>query len=86
MAPNAPIGEIFITILTILKKISATCSKNLITGLAGSPIAAAANPNNTAENKTGSNSPFARAPTTLSGIICIINAPKPCSAAAAFVY
>lgn len=58
-----------------------------MTGLDFSPSAAAAIPNNTAANKVGNNSPFARAPTKLSGIILPMNAPIPCSVSeAAVVY
>ena len=87
MAPKAPIGENFITIPTILKKISETCSNKLITGFAFSPNEAAAKPNNTAANNVGNNSPFASAPTKCSGIMLEMKAPIPCSdSAAAVVY
>ena len=58
-----------------------------MTGFAGAPIEAAAKPNKIAENNTGSNCPVASAPTTFSGIMLEMKAPKPCSdSAAAVVY
>ena len=81
MAPKAPRGANFMRMFTTPNTATESASKKSIRGLERDPTAESAKPNRIEISRTSRISPFAKASTTVVGMMCIRNSVTLCALA-----